>query len=47
MTWRCPYTLLDTYHDYQFDELRRCELAWRMYAVVADEIYDLANETVL
>lgn len=42
----CPYTLLDTYHDYQVDELRRCESAWRMYAVVADEIYDLANETV-
>jgi probable F420-dependent oxidoreductase len=42
----CPYTLLDTYHDYQIDELRRNESAWRMYAVVADEIYDLANETV-
>jgi probable F420-dependent oxidoreductase len=42
----CRYTLLDTYHDYQREELRRSEWAWRMYAVVADEIYDLAEETV-
>ena len=41
----CPYTLLDTYHDFNIDELRRPEAAWRMYAVVADEIFDLGNET--
>ena len=41
----CSYALLDTYHDYQIDELDRPETAWRMYAVVAEQIFDLGNET--
>lgn len=42
----CPYVLLDTYHDYLVDELARPEAAWRMYAIVADEIFDLSRETL-
>ena len=41
----CSHVLLDTYHDYRIDELRRPEMAWRMYAVVAEQVFDLGRET--
>jgi probable F420-dependent oxidoreductase len=42
----CTHVLLDTYHDYLVDELKKPETAWRMYATVAEEIFDLENETI-
>ena len=45
-TLGCTHVLLDTYHDYLIEELRTPQTAWRMYAQVAESIFDLERGTV-
>ena len=42
----CTHVLLDTYHDYIVEELETPHTAWRMYAEVAESIFDLERGTV-
>jgi probable F420-dependent oxidoreductase len=41
----CSHVLLDTYHD-DPEATRYLETAWRMLATMAEQVLDLANETV-
>jgi probable F420-dependent oxidoreductase len=41
----CAYVLLDTYYD-DIEATRHAETAWRMLAVMAETVLDLARETV-
>lgn len=40
----CTWVMLDTYHDYNVDELGDNEFAWNMFETVASDIFDLRNE---
>lgn len=41
----CAHVLLDTYHD-DIEATRNVEAAWRMLTVMAEQVLDLAGETV-
>jgi probable F420-dependent oxidoreductase len=41
----CTHVLLDTYYD-DIEATRNVEASWRMLAVMAEQVLDLANETV-
>jgi len=41
----CDYVLLDRYYD-DIDATRNSETAWRMLAIMAERVLDLANETI-
>lgn len=42
----CTWVLLDTYHDYNVDELRDSRLAWQMFETVAESIFDLGAQSL-
>ena len=41
----CQYVLLDNYHD-DLEAIKDNETSWRMLAVMAEKVVDLANQTV-
>lgn len=41
----CTWVLLDTYHDYNVDELRDSRAAWQMFEQVADSVFDLQAQS--
>jgi probable F420-dependent oxidoreductase len=41
----CQYVLLDSFYD-DIEATRNSEAAWRMLAVLAEQVLDLANETI-
>jgi hypothetical protein len=41
----CQYVLLDSFYD-DIEATQNSEAAWRMLAVLAEQVLDLANETI-